>query len=68
MFKFNCGICGKEVKRGKKFSFDMFEMEDDSTGSGVVCEDEICLSCAKKIENKINSIRKAARLRQEQEQ
>ena len=64
MFKFECEICKKQVKRGRKFSFDMFEMDSDSTGSGHVCEDEICLSCANKIENKINSMRKSARLRQ----
>tara|TARA_B100001059_G_C17474425_1_gene398625 strand:- start:119 stop:325 length:207 start_codon:yes stop_codon:yes gene_type:complete len=63
MFKFECEICAKEVKRGKKFSFDMFEIDSDSTGTGYICEDEICLSCAKKIENKINSMRKAGRKR-----
>ena len=65
MHKFECEICNKEVKRGKKFSLDMFEMDTDCTGTGFLCEDEICSACAKKIENKIKSMRKAAKIRKE---
>tara|TARA_R110000782_G_scaffold117446_1_gene207845 strand:- start:23 stop:259 length:237 start_codon:yes stop_codon:yes gene_type:complete len=57
-FKFTCGLCKKDVKRGDKFSVDMFESDDDTSSTGFECEDEICKQCATKIQNKINSLRK----------
>ncbi|AUR82014.1 hypothetical protein NVP1017O_45 [Vibrio phage 1.017.O._10N.286.55.C11] len=58
MAKFMCGLCKKEVKRGTKFSVDITEWITDSSGQGFESEDEVCHSCAKKIEKKIQSMRK----------
>lgn len=56
--KFTCGLCKKEVKRGNKFNVDITEYLYESYGQGYGGEDGICLSCAKKIEKKIESLRK----------
>jgi hypothetical protein len=58
-FKFTCGLCQKEVKRGDKFQVDLDQYDSDCTLSGVAGEDDICLTCSSKIENKINSLRKS---------
>lgn len=58
MAKFKCELCKKEVKRGNKFNVDITEMLDDHYGQGFGGEDNICRSCAVKIENKIKSLRK----------
>jgi len=57
-FKFTCELCKKEVKRGRRFNFDIFEAETNTTSNGHVCADDICTSCANKLTNKINSMRK----------
>lgn len=57
-FKFACELCRKRVKRGRKFNIDIFEKQDEVTGHGHESADEICLSCANKLTNKINSMRK----------
>lgn len=57
-FESECELCKKQVKRGQKFNFDLFERDDDTMSSGVAGADEICTSCARKIERKIESMRK----------
>lgn len=57
-FKFTCGICKKEVKRGKKFRIEADCYESDSVLNGEIYEDGVCKQCTIKIENKINSMRK----------
>ncbi len=56
--KFTCELCKKDVKRGNKFNVDITEMLDNSYGQGFGGEDGICQQCAKKIEKKIESLRK----------
>jgi hypothetical protein len=57
-FKFTCELCKKQVKCGRKFNFDIFEADDETTGTGHECADAICTSCANKLTKKINSLRK----------
>ena len=57
-FKFTCGLCKKEVKRGEKFRFEADCYEDDNHLNGEISEDDICKQCLIKIKNKIESMRK----------
>jgi hypothetical protein len=57
-FKFKCGICSKEVKRGEKFDLAIDCYDSDTTLMGEITEDGICKQCVIKIENKINSMQK----------
>ena len=57
-FKFICELCKIEVKRGRKFNVDIFESDTETTATGHECADAICTSCANKLTNKINSMRK----------
>lgn len=58
MAKFTCELCKKEVKCGNVFNVDITEMIDETYGQGFGGEDGICRACAKKIEKKIESLRK----------
>ena len=57
-FEFECELCKKQVKRGDKFEVELHQYETDCSLHGVECADDICFSCAGKIERKINSLRK----------
>lgn len=57
-FKFDCGICKKEVKRGEKFRIEVDCYEDDAHLNGEISEDDVCKQCLIKIERKIESMRK----------
>tara|TARA_R110000764_G_C10783840_1_gene356585 strand:+ start:367 stop:546 length:180 start_codon:yes stop_codon:yes gene_type:complete len=57
-FKFTCGICKKEVKRGEKFRIEADCYEDDAHLNGELSEDDVCKQCVIRIESKINSMRK----------
>ena len=57
-FEFTCGLCKKSFTKGRKFMFDLWENLDDTESEGVTCEDDICTSCSRKIERKIESMRK----------
>ena len=57
-FQFKCCLCKKEVKRGDKFQVSLDQYDTNFELHGVCSEDEICLSCAQKIERKINSLRR----------
>tara|TARA_R110000796_G_scaffold153558_1_gene270115 strand:- start:1203 stop:1382 length:180 start_codon:yes stop_codon:yes gene_type:complete len=57
-FKFTCGLCKKEVKRGEKFRVEADCYEDDYHLNGEFEADNVCKQCTIKIENKINSLRK----------
>lgn len=56
--KFTCELCKKEVKRGSRFSIDVTEWDCETSGTGYDGADKICLQCAKKIEKKLDSMRK----------
>ncbi len=56
--KFTCELCKKEVKRGSRFSVDITEWDCKTSGTGYDGADKICLQCAKKIEKKLDSMRK----------
>ena len=57
-FKFTCGLCKKEVKRGEKFNLAVDCYDSDTTLMGEIAEDGICKQCVIKIDGKINSMRK----------
>jgi hypothetical protein len=57
-FKFTCGLCKKEVKRGEKFRIEVDCYEDDRCLHGEFEEDSICKQCTIRIQGKINSLRK----------
>ena len=57
-FKFICGLCKKEVKRGKKFRVEADCYKDDIHLNGEFEEDNICKQCTIRIQGKINSLRK----------
>ena len=57
LFKFKCEICSKDVKRGPLFDLNVFQFENKHEGSGYLCFDQICKSCATKIERKVDSMR-----------
>ncbi len=57
-FKFKCGLCKKDVKRGDKFRVEIDMYESDMDLSGHEDEEEICKSCADKIQRKIISMRR----------
>jgi len=58
-YKFTCGICKKEVKRGEKFRIEADRYESDSELRGELSEDNVCKQCVIRIESKINSMRKS---------
>ena len=57
-YKFTCGLCNKEVKRGEKFRFEADCYISSCELQGEIDEDNICKQCLIKIKNKINSMRK----------
>lgn len=57
-FKFTCGLCKKEVKRGEKYRVEADLYETDTELMGELSEDNVCTSCMTKISNKIKSMRK----------
>ena len=60
-FKFTCELCGKQVKRGDKFTVEIFKAEDECVGHGVESADPICNSCTKNIVNRLNYLRRKAK-------
>ena len=57
-YKFTCSLCKKKVKRGEKNRVEIDQHDDDTCFSGILYEEDVCNNCIKRIEAKIDFMRK----------
>lgn len=58
-FKFKCEICRKEVKRGNKFTIEIYRRDSEDTLACELDAEFVCKKCVTRVKNKIYSMTKA---------